>query len=103
MIARLEKISEDKLSRTIWQFCLNSDVCNHTKFTLDEYREQSRETIRKRTWRSNVSYNRIGDMRWCPSGVRIEAKDVPLTPEIVAEAKAQLIEQIQAMPVARDL
>ena len=99
MKVRLEKLSEDKLSRVVWEFYFNCDVCSHTKFVLDEYRVQSRETIRKRTWESHKVYLRIGDTRWCPSGVKVEAKDVPLTAEIVAEAKAQLIKQILAIPV----
>lgn len=102
MKARIEKLSEDKLSRTIWEFYFSCDVCSRTKLVLDEYREQCKESIRKRTWWDKKIYLRIGDTRG-RMAVVLTAADVPVPEDIIAEAKAQLIGVIQALPVERSL
>lgn len=100
MNIRIERVSEDKLSRTIWEFYFSCDTCSRTRFILDEYREQCRETIRKRTWRDNKIYLRIGDMRGRTT-TAVPVGEVPLPDDIVAEAKGKLVGAIQALPVER--
>jgi hypothetical protein len=101
MQIRIEKISEDKLSRIVWGFYFSCDVGN-MKFILDEFRSQCRETIRKRTWQDKMVYSRVNYTRSFSLGVKMEAGEVPLTDEIIAEVKAQLIGKIQALSVERD-
>ena len=94
-------VPHSPLERELWEFWLRVD--HSTRLILDGYRRETRENTRKRNWDAHKVYTRIGDKRRLRADVKMEADDVPLPDAVVAAAKSQICDAINAMEVERNL
>ena len=99
-MTRVEVIRGDKLNRMVWVFWFN---CDHRgpQLMLDEYREEARETTRKRKWDARKVYTRIGDTRRLAPGQKLKAEAVIVPMDVEVEAKEKLKVLIEEMQVKR--
>jgi len=93
-------VDHSPLKRERWVFWLRVDTGSVT-LNLDEYWLEHRETTRKRNWTPEKAYLRIGDTRRLPFNAKITSDDVPITPEVEAEAKRQIVDAVNELEIVR--
>lgn len=84
-----EEVSDDKLYRTVWIFWTND-----LDIILDEYREEHRESTRKRIYELDKIYKRIGGMRGYSNHQILTRMDIVVTQKVKDAIVKQLLDGI---------
>lgn len=93
---RIEVVREapDRLSRQVWDVRLDTER-QALRLHLMEYGDYTRPSARH-GWRTKGYYSCI-----FRNSANLPADDVPLPDDVIAEAKARVVEAVQALEVTR--
>lgn len=89
MSIKIEKESENRLKRQVWEFNFHYDSWG-CKISLLEYSEQERATTRHK-FKTNEKRHYEG---WRKDRFKMQREDIPLPEEVVAELKNEIYKAI---------